>query len=57
MLHLWGDNDTFASPDKADALSGLTPNGQIEHFKSFGHILWYDNPAIIADRVQTFLAA
>ena len=39
MLHLWGDNDAFASPEQADALSALAPNAQIEHFKSFGHIL------------------
>ena len=57
MLHLWGDNDAFASPEQADALSALAPNAQIEHFKSFGHILWYDDPAIIADRVRTFLSA
>ena len=54
VLHLWGDDDTFASPEKADALSGMTPKAQIEHFKSFGHLLWYDDPVMIAERVRTY---
>ena len=56
VQYLWGDNDTFASPDKADALNSLSPNTQIEHFASFGHVLWYDDPVMIADRVRTFLS-
>ena len=57
VQYLWGDNDTFASPEKADALNRLSPNAQIEHFSSFGHVLWYDDSVMIADRVRTFLSS
>lgn len=56
-LYLWGNDDSFAKPDQADTLSALTPGATIEHFDSSGHILWYDDPRLIAERVGAFLAA
>ena len=55
LLHLWGDEDAFATPDQADRLVSLTPGASIEHFEGFGHLLWYDDPALIAGRVDRFL--
>jgi pimeloyl-ACP methyl ester carboxylesterase len=57
ILYLWGDQDAFAGPDKADALAALTSKAQIEHFEGFGHLPWYDNPALIAERTEDFLSA
>ena len=57
ILYLWGDEDVFARPDKADALTALTSRTNIEHFEGFGHLVWYDNPALIAERTKSFLSA
>lgn len=56
LLYLWGDNDTFATPERADALAALTPSATIEHYQGFGHVLWYDDPKAIADRIRAFSA-
>ena len=55
ILYLWGDEDAFAEPGKGDALAALSPRAKIEHFEGFGHLLWYDNPTLIAERTETFL--
>jgi pimeloyl-ACP methyl ester carboxylesterase len=55
VLYLWGDEDPFASVEQGDRLADLSPNAHIEHFQSFGHILWYDDPALIAGRISAFL--
>jgi pimeloyl-ACP methyl ester carboxylesterase len=54
-LYLWGDHDSFAKPDNADKLAALTPQASIEHFASFGHLPWYDDPQLIAGRIEGFL--
>ena len=54
VLYLWGDEDTFATPEQADALAALTPSATIEHFEGFGHLLWFDDPKMISDRVASF---
>jgi pimeloyl-ACP methyl ester carboxylesterase len=54
LLYLWGDEDGFSGPDRADSLAALTPGATIEHFPSFGHVLWYDDPARIAERIRAF---
>jgi pimeloyl-ACP methyl ester carboxylesterase len=41
--------------EQGDRLADLSPNAHIEHFQSFGHILWYDDPALIAGRISAFL--
>ncbi len=56
LLYLWGDRDTFATPVAADRLAALTPGAEIEHFTDFGHVLWYDDPVLLAERVDDFLA-
>lgn len=55
LLYLWGDRDTFATPASADHLAALTPGARIEHFTDFGHVLWYDDPALLAERIDDFL--
>jgi pimeloyl-ACP methyl ester carboxylesterase len=57
LLYLWGDRDTFATPVAADRLAALTPGAMIEHFTDFGHVLWYDDPALLAERVDDFMAS
>ena len=57
LLYLWGDRDAFAKSERADALAALSPATQIEHFEQFGHLPWYDDPALIAARMEEFLAA
>lgn len=57
IQYLWGDEDTFAGPDQADTLAALNPSSTIEHFAGFGHLPWYDNPALIAERTESFLSA
>lgn len=54
-LYLWGDHDAFAKPEQADRLAALTPQATIEHFAGFGHLPWYDNAALIAERIEAFL--
>jgi pimeloyl-ACP methyl ester carboxylesterase len=54
-LYLWGDHDSFAKSDKADKLAALTPHASIEHFASFGHLPWYDDPRLVAGRIEEFL--
>lgn len=56
LLYLWGDEDTFAAPERADALAALTPSAAIEHYGGFGHVLWYDDPKAIAHRIRAFAA-
>jgi pimeloyl-ACP methyl ester carboxylesterase len=56
LLYLWGDEDTFSSPERADTLAALTPAATIEHYEGFGHVLWYDSPKAIADRIRAFAA-
>jgi len=56
MLYLWGDRDTFAKAESADALAALTPQATIEHFDGFGHLPWYDDPTTIAHRIGDFLS-
>jgi pimeloyl-ACP methyl ester carboxylesterase len=56
-LYLWGDQDTFAKPEQADRLAALTPHATIEHFASFGHLPWYDNAGLVAERMESFLIA
>jgi pimeloyl-ACP methyl ester carboxylesterase len=48
-LYLWGNEDTFAAP-----MAALTPSATIEHYEGFGHVLWYDDPTAIAERIRTF---
>lgn len=55
-LYLWGDQDAFAKPGQANQLAALTPRATIEHFEGFGHLPWYDNPTLIASRIEEFLA-
>lgn len=55
-LYLWGDDDAFSTPAKADALCAFTPGAAIEHFEGFGHLLWYDDPGAVAARVRAFLS-
>jgi pimeloyl-ACP methyl ester carboxylesterase len=55
-LYLWGNEDTFSSPERADALAALTPSATIEHYQDFGHVLWYDDPETIAGRIRAFTA-
>lgn len=57
ILYLWGDHDPFATPEEADRLASLTPQAAIEHFESFGHLPWYDDPALIAGRIEEFLSS
>lgn len=54
LLYLWGNEDTFSSPERADALAALTPSANIEHYQGFGHVLWYDDPKAIAERIRAF---
>jgi pimeloyl-ACP methyl ester carboxylesterase len=56
LLYLWGDRDTFATPFAADRLAALTPGAKIEHFGDFGHVLWYDDPVLVAERIEHFVA-
>ena len=56
LLYLWGDEDTFSSPERADALAALTPSATIEHYQGFGHVLWYDDPKAIARRIRSFVS-
>lgn len=53
VRYLWGSEDPFASVDRADRLTALTPAARIEHFDGFGHLVWYDDPGLIAGRVRT----
>lgn len=55
-LYLWGDQDSFAKPEQANQLAALTPQASIEHFEDFGHLPWYDNPTLIAGRIEEFLS-
>ncbi len=55
VMYLWGDRDTFATPASADRLAALTPGARIEHFADFGHVLWFDDPALIAARIDDFV--
>jgi pimeloyl-ACP methyl ester carboxylesterase len=55
-LYRWGDNDTSAKPTQADSLCGLTPGATIEHFQEFGHVLWLDDPVLIAEHATAFLS-
>jgi len=57
LLYLWGDNDPFAKPERADALAALGSNAMIEHFEDFGHLPWYDDASLIAGRVDEFLSS
>lgn len=57
ILYLWGDQDSFAEPEQADRLAARTPQASIEHFASFGHLPWYDDPRLIAGRIEGFLSS
>jgi len=54
LLYLWGNEDTFAAAERADALAALTPSATIEHYEGFGHLLWYDDPEAIAGGIRAF---
>jgi pimeloyl-ACP methyl ester carboxylesterase len=56
LLYLWGSEDSYGGAEKGNALAALTPSARIEHFEGFGHIPWYDDPQLIAERTEAFLA-
>lgn len=54
VLYLWGDRDSFATPEQAERLCSLTRGAVIERFRSSGHLPWLDDPKGIASRLKAF---
>jgi 2-hydroxy-6-oxonona-2,4-dienedioate hydrolase len=47
---LWGDRDPFAAPDQADLFAAAT-GASIEHLPGAGHLPWFDDAALVAERL------
>ncbi|SEL45651.1 alpha/beta fold hydrolase [Nonomuraea pusilla] len=54
-LILWGDRDTFVSPEQADLLRRRIPGSALRVFPGLGHALHEDAPALINPELTAFL--
>jgi pimeloyl-ACP methyl ester carboxylesterase len=54
-LMLWGDKDTFGPPTIGQEMARLMPNGRCEVIPDAGHLAWFDQPDICAQRIMSFL--
>ena len=57
VLYLWGSEEPFATAEQARTLVAQSPSASIEHFGGFGHLLFFDDPELIAGRIRTFLGS
>ncbi len=55
-LMVYGARDPIGSVEIWRRFVGLIPRGELEVVDGGGHLVWYDDPAGVGDRVQRFLA-
>ncbi|GAA3205259.1 alpha/beta fold hydrolase [Nonomuraea roseoviolacea] len=56
-LILWGDRDTFVSPEQANRLRRRIPASTLRMFPGLGHVLHEDAPALVNPELVAFLGA
>lgn len=54
-LILWGDLDTFAGPNLAEASAALCAQARVRHFPRASHWLAHDEPEAVSEALAAFL--
>jgi pimeloyl-ACP methyl ester carboxylesterase len=55
-LLVWGENETFADRNVADALVTSIPNAEMRLVKGGGHLPWIDAPGEVAAMIEELVA-
>jgi len=56
-LLVWGEHDSFGSPEEGEAIAATNPNLRLVRVAGAGHLLWIDAPEIVVAEIERFLAA
>jgi 2-hydroxy-6-oxonona-2,4-dienedioate hydrolase len=54
-LFIWGEDDTFGTPDVARHMVSCMPEADLVLIPDAGHLPWLDEPALCAKKVAAFL--
>jgi len=55
-LLLWGEQDKLLPPSWADVFASLLPRVSVQKVAQAGHMPMFEQPAVVADLIGTFLA-
>jgi pimeloyl-ACP methyl ester carboxylesterase len=53
---LWGADDAWVPTSTAERLRGLIPRADLSLIDGAGHLVQYDAPVALMDRIRTWLA-
>ncbi len=54
-LFIMGDKDMEGPPTLAEEMAALAPDGRFELVRDSGHVIWLDQPEIVAEKTRDFL--
>jgi pimeloyl-ACP methyl ester carboxylesterase len=54
-LIIWGEYDKLIPPDHANELKKVLTNAELEIIKDAGHAPFVEKPALVYERIRTFL--
>jgi pimeloyl-ACP methyl ester carboxylesterase len=53
---LWGDRDAYGAPDEGEILARQAANLQLIRLPDAGHLAWLDQPELVVEELERFLA-
>ena len=56
-LFLMGDKDMEGPASLAQEMAGMAPQGRFEFVRDSGHLIWLDQPDLVARLTRNFLKA